>query len=408
MPSLAKRCLWAGLGLLAVSSPSALAEWQLNLTPGVTGISHEVFTLHQHMLYWCVGIGVVVFGAMFYSMLMHRKSRGHKAANFHESTTIEIMWTVLPFFILIIMAIPATRVLVQMADTSHSDLTVKITGSRWKWHYEYLKYEGKTDVDLAYYSVLSTPENQYYRPIRAAGLFPSGLAKDLYRPDGDYPKQDKHYDLEVDRPLVIPTGIKVRLLITSDDVIHSWWVPDFGVKRDAIPGYVNAIWIEVPKGKEGLYRGQCAELCGKGHAFMPIVVDARPQAEFDSWLKTSLETQKKEQEAAANDVNKTFTKAELIKEGEKDYAARCSACHQVNGEGLPPTFPALKGSAIATGPVEQHIHRVKHGKGVMPAFGKILTPKEIAAIITYERNAWGNKPSDGVDVVQPRDVVNAP
>ena len=406
MQSYPKRCLWAGLCLLALSSPSALAAWQMDMTPGVTGISHDVFQLHRTMLYWCVGIGVVVFGVMFYSMLMHRKSKGHKAAHFHESTAVEMAWTILPFVILIVMAIPATKVLIAMNDTSDSALTVKVTGSRWKWHYEYLDYQGNTNVDLAYYSVLSTPEDQNYRPVRAAGLFPSGQAKDLYRADGNYPKQDQHYNLEVDHPLVIPTGRKVRFLVTSDDVIHSWWVPDFAVKKDAIPGFINEIWVTVPKGKEGIYRGQCAELCGKGHAFMPIVVDARPQAEFETWLASSLEAQKKAEEAAANSVDKTFTKEELLAEGEKDYVARCSSCHQTNGQGLPPTFPALAGSKIATGPVADHIHRVKFGKNVMPAFEKILSPKEMAAIITYERNAWGNKPSDGVDVVQPRDVAN--
>ncbi|MFZ5602226.1 MAG: cytochrome c oxidase subunit II [Pseudomonadota bacterium] len=405
MQSLPKRCLWAGLGAVVITSNSALAAWQLDMTPGVTSISEQVFDLHRTMLWWCVGIGIVVFGAMFISMLQHRKSKGHKAAHFHESTTVEILWTVIPFLILILMAIPATRVLIAMSDTSDSALTIKITGSQWKWHYQYLDYQGNTDINLDYYSVLNTPREQIDRPVRAAGLFPKGAAKDSYRPDGNYPEQGEHYNLEVDHPLVIPTGKKVRFLITSDDVIHAWWVPDFAIKKDAIPGFINELWANVPDEKPGIYRGQCAELCGKDHAFMPIVVDARPQAEFEKWLASAQEAQKQADIAAASSVDKTFSKDELMAEGEKAYLARCSACHQANGQGLPPTFPALAGSAIATGAAADHIAIVKNGKNAMPAFGSVLPPKELAAIITYERNAWGNKPADGVDVVQPRDVA---
>lgn len=405
MQSLPKRCLWAGLGLLALSSGTALAEWQMDMTPGVTGISQQVFDLHRTMLYWCIAIGIVVFGAMFYSMLKHRKSTGHKAAHFHESTTVEIAWTLLPFVILILMAIPATKVLIAMSDTSDSALTVKITGSQWKWHYEYLDYEGNTDIKLDYYSVLTTPREQIERPIRAAGLFPKGVAQDRYREDGNYPEQSETYNLEVDHPLVIPTGRKVRFLITSDDVIHAWWVPAFAIKKDAIPGFINELWVDVPNENPGIYRGQCAELCGKDHAFMPIVVDARPEAEFKQWLASAQEAQQQAELAAANSLDKTFSKDELMAEGEKAYIARCSACHQPNGQGLPPTFPALAGSAIATGPAADHIGIVNHGKNAMPAFANVLSPKELAAIITYERNAWGNVPSDGVDIVQPRDVA---
>lgn len=405
MQSLPKRCLWAGLSVLAIAGSPALAEWQLDMTPGVTHISEQVFDLHRTMLWWCVGIGIVVFGAMFYSMLKHRKSAGHKAAHFHESTTVEILWTVTPFLILILMAIPATRVLIAMSDTSDSALTVKITGSQWKWHYQYLDYQGNTDINLDFYSVLATPREQIDRPVSAAGLFPKGAAKDSYRPDGNYPAQSENYNLEVDHPLVIPTGKKVRFLITSDDVIHAWWVPDFAIKKDAIPGFINELWANVPDDKPGVYRGQCAELCGKDHAFMPIVVDARPQAEFEKWLASAQEAQKQAEIAAASSVDKTFSKDELMAEGEKAYLSRCSACHQASGQGLPPTFPALAGSAVATGAAADHIAIVKNGKNAMPPFGAVLSPKEMAAIITYERNAWGNKPSDGVDVVQPRDVA---
>lgn len=406
MQSLPKRCLWAGLGLLAVTSQTALAAWQLDMTPGVTDISQEVFALHRTMLWWCVAIGVVVFGAMFYSMIKHRKSKGQQAAHFHESTTVEIIWTVAPFLILILMAVPATKLLIKMSDTSDSALTVKITGSQWKWHYEYLDYQGNTDISLAYFSVLSTPRDQIERPARASGLFPKGAAKDRYQEDGRYPEAGEHYNMEVDKPLVIPTGRKVRFLITSDDVIHAWWVPDFAIKKDAIPGFINELWVNVPADRPGIYRGFCAELCGKDHAFMPVVVEAKTEAEFEQWLADAQEQQKQEELAAASSIDKTFSKEELMAEGEKAYMARCSACHQPNGQGLPPTFPSLVGSPYTVGDIANHIEIVKKGKNAMPGFAAALTPKEMAAIITYERNAWGNVPSDGVDVVQPRDVAN--
>jgi len=405
MQSFAKRCSSIGLALATVTSTSVFAEWQLDMTPGVTEVSQQVFDMHRTMLWWCVAIGVVVFGAMFYSMIMHRKSKGHEASQFHESTSVEIAWTVLPFVILILMAIPATKVLIAMSDTDDSALTVKITGSQWKWHYEYLDWEGQGGLDLDYYSILSTPSEEIIRPVLASGLFPKNTAKDSYREDGIYPERDELYKRDVDKPLIIPTGRKVRFLITSDDVIHSWWVPDFAIKKDAIPGFINELWTLVPEGKEGIYRGQCAELCGKDHAFMPVVVEARSVEDFEKWMVDAREAQKAEALAAANSLDKTFSKEELMAEGEKHYVARCSACHQANGQGLPPTFPALAGSKVALGAVADHIDIVNNGKNAMPAFGSMLSPKEIAAIITYERNAWGNTPSDGIDVVQPRDVA---
>lgn len=405
MHFLFRSCL--GVVLLAVffESAPALAAWQMDLTSGATDTSLQVYEMHRNMLYWCVAIGAVVFGIMFYSMFKHRKSRGHKAAQFHESTMVEIAWTIIPLFILVIMAIPATRLLINMSDTSNASLTIKITGSRWKWHYSYLDYKGNDKVDVSFYSVLSTPTSQIMRPLLSSGLFPKGIAKDEYKPDGGYEAQGEHYNLEVDNPLVVPTGTKVRLLITSDDVIHSWWVPDFAIKKDAIPGFINELWFNVPATNIGLFRGQCAELCGKDHAFMPIVVEAKTPEAFDQWLAEKQQQQQQAALAASQSLDKTFTRDELIAEGEKEYAARCSACHQVNGQGLPPTFPALAGSAIAQGPVADHINTVRFGKNIMPAFGNALSPKVIAAIITYERNAWGNKPSDGIDVVQPRDVA---
>lgn len=343
---------------------------------------------------------------MFYSMFKHRKSKGHKAAHFHESTIVEVIWTVTPFIILIMMAIPATKLLIAMTDTSDSALTIKVTGSQWKWHYEYLTYEENNDISLAYYSVLTTPRDQIERPVRAAGLFPKGIAQDRYQADGNYPEQGEHYNMEVDHPMVIPTGRKVRLLITSDDVIHSWWVTDFAIKKDAVPGFINELWVNVPDDKAGIYRGFCAELCGKDHAFMPIVVEAKSPEEFDQWLATRQEEQAQAELAAASSIDKTFSKDELMAEGEKAYLARCSVCHQPNGKGLPPTFPALVDSPMTTGPVADHIAIVKSGKNAMPGFASVLSAKEIAAIVTYERNAWGNVPADGVDVVQPRDVAN--
>lgn len=401
------RCCIGTIFLMAscLTSPNAMADWQMDLMPGVTDISQQVFDMHRQMLYWCIGIGIVVFAVMFYSIFAHRKSRGHQAAHFHESAAVEIAWTIVPFIILIIMAIPATQLLIDMDDTSNADLTIKVTGSRWKWHYEYLDYQGDDQLKLAFHSTLSTPPDQINRPLLAAGLFPQGTAKDTYNAEGNYPVQGENYNLEVDNPMVVPTGSKVRVLLTADDVIHAWWVPDFAVKKDAIPGFINEVWFKVPEDKPGIYRGKCAELCGKDHAFMPIVVEAKSSADFSQWLAQGQEAQKQAELAAAQSVDKTFTQEELMAEGEKEYMARCSACHQATGQGLPPTFPALAGSAIAQGPVADHINIVKNGKNAMPAFGTTLSPKVLASIITYERNAWGNTPKDGVQLVQPKDVA---
>jgi cytochrome c oxidase subunit II len=377
----------------------AFAAYQLDMTPGVTDISSEVYQLHQLMFKWCVAIAVVVFGAMLWSVIHHRKSKGHQAAHFHENTLVEIIWTIIPFAILILMAIPATRVLIQMNDTSSSALTVKITASQWKWHYEYLEYDQQKDIKVGFFSVLSTPKEHIEKPLFSQGLLPSGLAK--FSGERTDVTREENYLLEVDHPLVIPTGKKVRFLITSNDVIHAWWVPAFGIKRDAIPGFMNELWTFVPAGKEGIYRGQCAELCGKDHGFMPIVVEAKDPKSFDQWLAQTKTDQKKAAEEAASASDKTYTKEELMALGEKEYLARCSACHQANGEGLPPTFPALKGSKIATGPVKDHIDIVLKGRNMMPAFKETIPANILAAIITYERNAWGNNTGD---TVQPKDV----
>ncbi|HEX6592356.1 MAG TPA: cytochrome c oxidase subunit II [Moraxellaceae bacterium] len=387
-----------GAALAALALASTATATQLDMTPGVTEISQQVFELHRFMLYICIAIGVGVFGVMFYSILKHRKSKGVKPADFHESTVVEVIWTVIPFIILIVMAIPATRVLIAMNDTGDADLTIRVTGSQWKWHYEYLSYGKEKDVGLGYLSVLSTPREQYEH--QGKGLL------NMSQNQPDFAKSP-HYLLEVDKPLVIPTGKKVRFLVTSDDVIHAWWVPDFALKRDAIPGFINEIWTKVPAGKEGVYRGRCAELCGKDHAFMPIVVEAKSAADFDAWLKEAKVKAEEEAKAAANSADYKFADvAEAMKLGEEVYNGKCAACHQVAGTGLPPMFPALKGSKMATekAHLADHIHIVVAGKLAMPAWKGVLTPKELAAVITYERNAWGNNTGD---LVQPSDVAAA-
>lgn len=386
--------LRAVVGMAATGFAAGAWATQWNMTPGVTDMSHQVYNLHQTILAICVVIALVVFGVMFWSILHHRKSKGVEPAHFHESTVVEIIWTIIPFVILICMAIPATRVLIAMYDTGDADLTVRVTGSQWKWNYEYISYGDNKSVGLSYYSVLSTPREQYERQ---KGGFSGDNIPDF--------KNDPNYLVEVDRPLVIPTGKKVRFLITSDDVIHAWWVPDFAVKKDAIPGFINEEWAIVPVGKEGIYRGRCAELCGKDHAFMPVVVEAKSPAEFSQWLiaaKQKAEAEAKEAESSGS--YKFANLDEAMKFGQTVFESRCAACHQVTGTGLPPMFPALKGSQIAANKARKadHIHLVQHGKNAMPAWKGQLTPKEMAAVITYERNAWGNNTGD---LVQPSEVV---
>lgn len=386
------------IALIALGVVATAGATQLDMTPGVTVISQKVFELHRFMLYVCIAIGVGVFGVMFYSIFKHRKSRGAQPAAFHESTLVEVLWTIVPFLILIIMAIPATRVMIAMNDSGDADLTVRVTGSQWKWHYEYLAYGENRDVGLGFFSVLSTPREQYER--QGKGL----LAMSQNQPDFN---KSPHYLVEVDKPLVIPSGQKVRFLVTSDDVIHAWWVPDFALKRDAVPGFINEIWTEVPVGKEGIYRGRCAELCGKDHAFMPVVVEVKSKADFDAWLPTAKKQAEAEAQAAANSVNYKFASLDEAKQtGEAVYKAHCVACHQADGSGLPPMFPALKGSKIVSDKAHlaDHIHIVVKGRNTMPAWQGVLTAKEMAAVISYERNAWGNHTGD---LVQPADVAAA-
>lgn len=373
---------WATLVLLVAGATASAAGSSevsaLNLRRGATEISGQVYDLHMLMFSICVGIAVVVFGIMFVSMYLHRKSRGAKPANFHESVKVEIAWTVIPFLILIFMAVPAAKTLLAMEDTTEPDMTVLVTGSQWKWHYKYM------DRDVEFYSLLATQREQI---------------------NNRYTKGE-NYLLEVDRPLVIPTGQKVRFLITSDDVIHSWWVPDFAVKKDANPGFINEAWARVDE--PGIYRGQCAELCGKDHGFMPVVVIAKEPAAYEAWVneQESIRQQAREEEQRLLAMNMSMD--ELMTEGERVYNATCAACHMPNGEGLPGVFPALKGSPMALNDMQGHINIVLNGKTgtAMQAFGKMLSLKELAAVITYERNAWGNNTGDMVQAKDVNAVVN--
>jgi cytochrome c oxidase subunit 2 len=361
--------------LLALYAGLATAAYELNFQPPVTRIASEIYDLHMLMMYVILVIFCVVFGVMFYSIYAHRKSVGHKAEQFHENTTVEIIWTVIPFLILVGMAWPATKTLIAFKDTANPDITIKATGYQWKWGYDYLKGEGE---GVAFLSALSTPQDQ----IRNR------------QPKGD------NYLLEVDNPLVVPVGKKVRILTTANDVIHSFWVPAFGIKQDAIPGFVRDTWFKAEK--EGTYRGQCAELCGKDHGFMPIVVEVVSAQKYTQWVAG----QKKKTAAAAEEANKQWSADELKARGEKVYAANCAACHQASGKGLPPAFPGLDGSKITTGDKKEHIDMVLNGKAgtAMAAFGKQLSDTDIAAVVTYERNAWGNKTGDAV---QPAEVKAA-
>lgn len=351
---------------------------QLNLHEGVTQIARDVVWLHWMMLTICIVIFVGVFGVMFYSMWAHRKSRGHKPATFHEHLGVEVAWTVVPFLIVIAMALPATKTVVAMKDTSSPDLTIKVTGYQWKWGYEYLDGEA---AGLKYLSTLSTPRAQI----------------ENREPKGEF------YLMEVDKPMVVPVGKKVRVVLTAGDVIHSWMVPELGVKQDAIPGFLRDTWFNADK--VGTYRGQCAELCGKDHAFMPIVVDVLSQADFDKWAGE----QKKLLAAEADDPNKEWTGPDLIARGEKVFAANCVACHQANGKGIPGSFPPLDGDKVVLGPKAGQINTVLKGKPgtAMAAFGGQLNDTEIAAVITYTRNAWSNEGKGEDPVVQPKDVAAA-
>lgn len=403
---------------LVLTGCSAFAEEKLpkfNMHYGVTPVSKDIYDLHMTVFWICVGIGVVVFSILMYSLIMHRKSRGHKPATFHEHQTLEIVWAIAPMVILVIMAIPATIVLLRMSNTDDSALTIKVTGYQWKWQYSYL------DQGIEYFSNLSTPLDQI----------------------NNKAKKDKWYLLEVDKPLVVPVNEKIRFLITSNDVIHSWWVPALGVKKDAMPGFIHEAWTKIEK--PGTYRGQCAELCGANHGYMPVVVKAVSQKEFDAWVIQERAMEKKQkaeqlakkekpvllaqgssdsandatgttaaQEAAAKLVkesdtempaNKTYTANTLMVKGQANYNTHCAACHQADGKGIPPIYPALHADSVALGgSITRHIDIVLNGVPgtAMQNFAPQLTDFEIASIVTYERNAWDNRTGD---VIQPGEVA---
>ncbi|MBB1310188.1 cytochrome c oxidase subunit II [Pseudoalteromonas sp. SR41-8] len=362
--------------ILFVLPQQVLANSQFNMRKGVTDISNDVYQLHMTIFIICCVIGVIVFAVMFWALIHHRKSKGAKPAQFHESTKVEILWTAIPFVILIGMAIPATKTLIAMEDASKADITIKITGSQWKWHYEYM------GEDVEFYSMLATPQDEI-----------TNLAN-----------KNPNYLLEVDKPLVLPINQKVRFLMTSDDVIHSWWVPDFAVKKDANPGFINETWTRI--NEEGIYRGQCAELCGKDHGFMPVVVEAKSEQAFANWLSEAKQAKANAAIADAALLDQTLPKEELMTLGEQVYMASCAACHQPTGMGLPGVFPALKGSPVVLGDIKDHIDVVLHGRPgtAMQAFDKQLSIKQLAAVITYKRNAWGN---DTGDVIQPSQIQAA-
>jgi len=390
----------------------AQADYRLNFQDPVTGVARDIYDLHMLIFWICVAIFVGVFSVMFYSIFKHRKSKNYTPATFSHSTSVEIIWTIIPFLILVGMAVPATQVLIKMEDTTKSDLTIKITGYQWKWGYEYL--DGS---DISFYSTLSTPRTEIDQ-------FDKATATEI----------GENYLLETDKALIVPSGRKVRALITANDVIHAWWIPAFGTKKDAIPGYINELWFNVDVGEEGIYRGNCAELCGKDHAYMPIVVQVVSGAEFDQWtanggqfdakgfakLDEASTVEKVVEVATEPQIDGTNSESsfaesvieavvpaadaadaemsveDLVGKGEKIYVAQCAACHQASGSGLPGVFPAITGGAIATGPIEEHIKIILNGKPgtAMAAFGRQLNDEEIAAVVTYQRNALGNSVGD--------------
>jgi cytochrome c oxidase subunit 2 len=362
----------AAFASAAENMPGGPAVNQLNFAAPATKIMQEIHWLHWMMLIICAVIFVAVFGVMFYSILKHRKSLGAKSASFHESTTVEIIWTVIPLLIVIGMALPATKTVVAMKDTTNSDITIKTTGYQWKWGYDYIKGEGE---GISFLSTLSTSREAI----------------------NNLEAKSNTYLMEVDNEMVVPVGKKIRMITTANDVIHAWAVPAFGVKQDAIPGFVRDAWFRADK--VGVYRGQCSELCGAQHAFMPIVVNVVSQEDYTKWV----EQKKKEMGAASDDPTKAYTLDEQKERGAKVYAANCAACHQPNGKGAG-AFPALDGSKLVLGPKDAMYNILINGKGAMPKWAGVISDGDIAAVMTYTRNAWGNKTGD---LIQTQDIVSA-
>jgi len=355
-----------------VFSSAVVAETQFNLTRGVTPTSREVYDLHMLILWICVAIAAVVFAVMFYSIYAHRKSRGAVPAQFHENPILEVLWTVIPALILVAMAVPATRAMINLYDHGDADMTIKVTGHQWKWKYDYLE-EG-----IGFFSNLKTSDDEI---------------------QGKAPKGD-NYLLEVDNPLVLPVNKKIRFVITSADVLHAWWVPAFGWKQDAIPGFINENWAIIDK--PGVYRGQCAELCGRRHAFMPIVVVAKEEQDYRNWIAE----QKALRQVQAASADREWSLAELMTNGESVYGTTCAPCHQPNGRGVPGVFPNLVESPITKGPVAQNLSVVINGRPgtAMPAFADQLSDADLASVVTYLRNAWGKNSGD---LIQPSQAKSA-
>ena len=365
---------FAALLILSLYPSNVFSDWDaLNMREGVTQVSRDVFELHMLIFYICVAIGAVVFSVMFYSLFRYTKKRNPNPSTFHESKKLEVAWTVVPFLILIAMAVPASKTLTEIYDDEEGEINIQVVGYQWKWEYKYL------EDDINFFSNLSTDQDEIYN------LVPKG----------------ENYLLEVDEPLIIPVDTRVRFLITANDVIHSWWVPDFAIKQDAIPGFINTAWTRAEE--TGIYRGNCTELCGKNHGFMPVVVKVVEKDEYNDWVLSK----KEEAIKLAELTEKEWSLAELAERGEGVYQKNCVACHQMNGEGLPPIFPALAGSEIVMFDKNRNVEILMEGVqgAAMQSFANQLSEVDMAAVITYTRQAWGNaKNGDGAYVV-PSDIV---
>ena len=365
---------YAALFMLSLYPSKVFSDWDaLNMREGVTQVSRDVFELHMLIFYICVAIGAVVFSVMFYSLFRYTKKRNPNPSTFHESPKLEVAWTVVPFLILIAMAVPASKTLTEIYDDEEGEINIQVVGYQWKWEYKYL------EDDINFFSNLSTDQDEIYN------LVPKG----------------ENYLLEVDEPLIIPVDTRVRFLITANDVIHSWWVPDFAIKQDAIPGFINTAWTRAEE--TGIYRGNCTELCGKNHGFMPVVVKVVEKDEYNDWVLSK----KEEAIKLAELTEKEWSLAELTQRGEGVYQKNCVACHQMNGEGLPPIFPALAGSDIVMFDKDRNVEILMEGVqgAAMQSFANQLSEVDMAAVITYTRQAWGNAENGDGEYVVPSDIV---